>query len=58
MLAEPSILHSVSKKSPLTTCSNFSKTIVNFSTKFYAFIMRSYLRKSANFYSSRATFLT
>ena len=33
-----------SKKSPLRTCGNFSKTVGNFSTKFYVPIMRSYLR--------------
>ena len=33
-----------SKKSPLRTCGNFSKTIGNFSTKFYVPIRRSYIR--------------
>jgi len=33
-----------SEKNPPTTCSNFSKTVGNFSTKFYMPIMRSYLR--------------
>jgi len=40
------ILHySVSQKNPpLRTCGNFSKTVGNFSTKFYMPIMHSYLR--------------
>ena len=33
-----------SKKSPLRTCGNFSKTVGSFSTKFYTPITRSYLR--------------
>jgi len=28
---------------PLRTCGNFSNTVVNFSTKFYVLIKRSYL---------------
>jgi len=40
------------KKIPsLTTCGNFSKTVGNFSTKFYVPIMRSHLRYTTNFYS-------
>jgi len=37
-------VYSVSQKiPPLRTCDNFSKTIENFSTKFYARVMRSHL---------------
>ena len=50
-------LYSVSqKKSPLRTCGNFSKTLGNFSTKFYMPIMRSYLRQTTNFYSITCNF--
>jgi len=39
------LLYSASPKNPpLRTCNNFSKTVGNFSTKFYMPIMRSYLR--------------
>ena len=45
-----------SKKSPLRFCRNFSKTVANFSTKFYAHIMRSYLRQTTIFYSITCNF--
>jgi len=39
------------KNPPPRTFGNFSKTVGNFSTKFYMPIMRSYLRYITNFYS-------
>ena len=39
------LFYSVSQKNPpLMTCGNFSKTVENFSAKFYMPIVRSYLR--------------
>ena len=50
-------IYSVSqKKSSLRTCGNFSKTVWNFSTKFYVPITRSYLRYNTNFYSINCNF--
>ena len=40
---EVGLLQCESKNSPLRTCGNFSKTVGDFSTKFYLSIMRSYL---------------
>jgi len=40
------------KKSPLRTCGNFSKTVGNFSTKFYVPITRSYLRYTTISYTT------
>ena len=42
---------SVSQKIPLRTCGYFSKTVRNFSTKFYVPILRSYLRYITHFCS-------
>jgi len=45
-----SFVYSVSqKKSPQRFCGNFSKTVGNFSTKFYAPIVRSYPRYTTKF---------
>jgi len=52
----PAHLQCESKKSPLRTCGNFSKTVGNFSTKFYIPIMCSYLRQTTNFYSITCNF--
>jgi len=41
---------------PLRTCHNFSQIVGYFSTKFYTPIIRSYLRKSTNFYSINCNF--
>ena len=46
-----SFVYSVSqKKSPQRFCGNFSKTVGNFSTKFYAPIVRSYPRYTTKFF--------
>jgi len=51
------IVYSVSQKNiRMRTCCNFSKTVGNFSAKFYMPIMRSYLRKTTNFYSITCNF--